>query len=109
MLPRPEQAEHIECPVCLAVFQAKADGDDMVLARPEMAPSDELGRRVARFAAVRGYSLGPESASVIKGLLEKNARYGDFFCPCRFDNVRENICPCDETRAGSVELEGHCY
>ena len=75
-----------------------------VLGDPEL----ELRERVEEFAHLRNYTFSGFKEPVIRALLEKHERYGDFYCPCKARTVPENICPCKETREGDVELRGKC-
>jgi len=68
----------------------------------------ELRERVEEFARLRNYAFSDSKEPVIRALLQKRQKYGDFYCPCKARTVLENICPCEETREGDVELKGRC-
>jgi ferredoxin-thioredoxin reductase catalytic subunit len=57
------------------------------------SPIDEITERVDNFARLRSYVFNEEKQLFLDGLLAKKERFGDFYCPCRFDNIPENICP----------------
>jgi len=77
--------------------------------RAQQEPAQEIGERIETFARQRGYKFNEDKQMIVDGLLEKSRRFGDFYCPCKFDNVPENVCPCEETRMGRVVKEGRCY
>lgn len=100
----------IICPVCGAVLVLEKEGDFWVLKRPkDMTPEEEIRSRVENFARLRGYHFNEMKEPLIEALLRKYDRYGDFYCPCKIDNIPENVCPCLETRQGSVERNGRCH
>jgi ferredoxin-thioredoxin reductase catalytic subunit len=68
----------------------------------------ELRERIEEFARLRNYTFSDLKEPVIQALLEKRKEYGDFYCPCKAETVLENVCPCQETREGDVELNGKC-
>ncbi len=96
------------CPVCGARLEIVAVSPEIEARRLPQDPQEEIYDRVHNFADLKGYVFGPEKEEVMEGLLQKNELYGDFFCPCRFDNIPENICPCLETRRNQVRKEGSC-
>jgi hypothetical protein len=97
------------CPVCGAMLEITAVSPEIIALRFPQAPEAEIRNRVENFARLRGYVFNEDKDSVIEGLLQKNAANGDFFCPCKFDNIPENICPCLETRKNRVIKEGMCF
>ncbi|MEN3202773.1 MAG: ferredoxin-thioredoxin reductase catalytic domain-containing protein [Atribacterota bacterium] len=100
----------IICPVCGAVLILEKERDFWVLKRPkDMTPEEEIRSRVENFARLRGYYFNEMKEPLIEALLKKYERYGDFYCPCKIDNIPENVCPCLETRQGSVERNGRCH
>lgn len=100
----------IICPVCGAVLTLKEENGSWILKRPEdMTPEEEIRARVENFARLRGYHFNEMKEPLIEALLKKYERYGDFYCPCKIDNIPENVCPCLETRQGSVERNGRCH
>ncbi len=105
-----EPGDPVTCPVCGAALEAfeNAPGE-FALRRPAMEPSREIAARVDTFARLRGYVFDEVKADLLDGLVAKQARFGDFYCPCRFQHLPEFVCPCLETRTGSVERDGRCY
>ena len=75
-----------------------------VLREPEL----ELRERIEEFARLRNYTFSEAKEQVIQSLLEKRDKYGDFYCPCKTKEMIENICACEETREGEVEINGCC-
>ena len=104
-----KEKDTVLCPVCGAKLEITAVSPEIKARRFPQAPEAEIRERVENFARLRGYVFNEDKDSVIEGLLQKNEAYGDFFCPCKFDNVPENICPCLETRSNRVIKEGMCF
>ncbi|MCX6090484.1 MAG: hypothetical protein NTX88_09005 [Candidatus Atribacteria bacterium] len=111
ILKEPKEAGRaIVCPVCGAVLVMVQEGTVWSLTRPaHLSLEEEIHQRVDNFARLRGYHFNEMKEAVVKGLLSKNQRFGDFYCPCRIDNIPENICPCLFTRQGDVEKNGKCH
>ena len=103
-----EPASVLICPVCGAKLEVTETGPVHQTRRFPQVPEQEITERVDTYARLRGYVFNENKESVMEGLLQKQEKYGDFYCPCRFDNVPENICPCLETRMGQVRKEGSC-
>lgn len=102
--------KRVICPVCGAVLVLEVENDAWVLRRPkDMTPEEEIRARVENFARLRNYHFNEMKEPLIEALLKKYERYGDFYCPCKIDNIPENVCPCLETRQGSVEKNGRCH
>jgi len=102
--------EDVICPVCGAVLIISIEGEKHRLERPpDMEPEVEIRRRMDNFANFRKYHFNQLKDPLVEGLLAKRERFGDFYCPCKIDNIQENICPCLETRMGSVERNGKCH
>ncbi|WP_017872816.1 ferredoxin-thioredoxin reductase catalytic domain-containing protein [Candidatus Caldatribacterium saccharofermentans] len=102
--------KRVVCPVCGAVLTLTEENGFWVLRRPkDMSPEEEIRARVENFAQLRGYHFNEMKEPLIEALLKKYERYGDFYCPCKIDNIPENVCPCLETRQGSVERNGRCH
>lgn len=96
------------CPICGAKLEVESAAPDPQVRKLPQEPLAEITDRIDNFARMRGYIFNEDKELFIKGLMAKKERYGDFFCPCRFHNVQENLCPCLESRAGQVRNEGHC-
>lgn len=122
--------ERVYCPVCLAKFKLEPGwkAGDIVICpicgqklrlrkapegwfgdRPEKGQENEIRERAEQFAGLRGYAFNDMKEEIIEGLLGKNKRFGDFYCPCRMEHTPEYQCPCQPTRAGDVEKNGKCY
>jgi len=61
------------------------------------------------YARLKVYVFNDMKEELVQGLLAKNRRFGDFYCPCRMEHVPEFMCPCKPTRGGDVERNGKCY
>lgn len=103
-----EKGKTVICTVCGARLEVIATEPAVEARRCRCEPETEIRERVDTFAALRGYIFDENKESIIEGLLQKNEKFGDFYCPCRFDNTAENICPCVETRMNQVRREGRC-
>lgn len=101
--------EPVLCPVCGAILEITAISPEIMVRKLPQEPEVEIRERVDNFARLKGYVFNEDKELVMEGLLQKKEKYGDFFCPCKFDNVPENICPCLETRRGRVQKEGMCF
>lgn len=104
-----EPGQEVVCTVCGAELQIKALEPEIKASRYIGDPETEIRRRSENFARLRGYTFNEDKELVLEGLVDKHRLYGDFYCPCRFDNIAENICPCLETRMNEVRKLGHCY
>lgn len=71
-------------------------------------PERELRERIDEIARLRNYTFSDSKERIIQAILRKREKHGDFYCPCKARLVPENICPCKETRDGSVELHARC-
>lgn len=96
------------CPVCGAKLEVTAVTPAFQVRKVVQQAEAEITERIDNFAQMRGYVFNEDKELFIKGLLTKKSRYGDFFCPCRFQNIPENICPCLDTRMGRVRKNGSC-
>jgi ferredoxin-thioredoxin reductase catalytic subunit len=105
-----EEGKTVVCPVCGAVLTLHQEGNAWTLHRPlHLRLEEEIRQRIENFARLRGYHFNEMKEPLVEGLLKKHERYGDFYCPCKIDNIPENVCPCLETRSGSVERDGRCH
>ena len=103
-----EKGKEVLCTVCGAILVITETAPEPVADRPDMDPEQEIRLRVDNYARLRKYTFSKDKEDIIQGLLGKYEQFGDFYCPCRFDNIPENICPCLETRQGAVRREGKC-
>ena len=106
-----EEGTPVICPICGAKLQimGPAAGGEIPSRKYPQPPHEEIRERVDTFARLKGYVFSEDKELVMEGLLEKKEEYGDFFCPCRIENIQENVCPCLETRQNQVRKEGHCF
>lgn len=96
--------------MCGAVLVLEKDNSSWLARRPDdLTPEEEIRARIENFAQLRNYKFNELKEPLVEGLLKKHERYGDFYCPCKIDNIPENVCPCLETRQGSVERDGRCH
>ncbi len=101
--------QEVVCSVCGAELKIDQVEPQIKASRFIEDPDKEIRRRSENFAGLRGYVFNEDKELVLEGLLEKNRRYGDFYCPCRYDNIPENVCPCLATRMNEVRKLGHCF
>ncbi|AEG60231.1 ferredoxin-thioredoxin reductase catalytic domain-containing protein [Desulforamulus ruminis] len=101
--------EVVICPVCGAKLEVTEVEPEISARKLEQPPQEEIEQRIEAFAKLRGFVFNEDRGMVLEGLMEKKKQFGDFFCPCKFDNIPENICPCLETRKGFVRKEGRCH
>ncbi|MDY6826068.1 MAG: ferredoxin-thioredoxin reductase catalytic domain-containing protein [Bacillota bacterium] len=106
---KPEKGQEIICPICGAELVIMETEPEILAKRRPQDPETEIRNRSENFARLRGYTFNEDKELVIGGLIEKNRLYGDFYCPCRFENIPENICPCLQTRMNEVRKSGHCF
>lgn len=104
-----ETGQVVVCTVCGAELQVEAIEPEIKAPRLVQDPETEILNRADNFARLRGYTFNEDKELVIEGLVGKHSMYGDFYCPCRFDNIPENVCPCLETRMNEVRKLGHCF
>ncbi|MBW6463683.1 MAG: ferredoxin-thioredoxin reductase catalytic domain-containing protein [Dethiobacteria bacterium] len=97
------------CTVCGAELEITDIEPEVKASRFAQDPETEIRNRVENYARLRNYTFNEDKEMVIEGLIGKNNLYGDFYCPCRFENIPENVCPCLETRMNEVKKMGHCY
>ena len=99
------------CPICGAKLEitGSSDNEEIPARKYPQPPEEEIRQRVDMYAKIQGYVFNEDKELVMEGLLEKKEKYGDFFCPCRIENVAENVCPCLKTRRNDVKKEGHCF
>lgn len=103
-----EKGNVVICLVCGAKLEITTVGPVAGSRRFLQEPETEIRDRIDEYARIKGYVFKEEKEEIIHGLLEKNRRFGDFYCPCRFDHIPENVCPCRETRMNAVRKEGSC-
>lgn len=104
-----EKGQVVICTVCGAELEISAVEPEVEAVRLSTDPETEIRKRSENFARLRGYTFNEDKELVLDGLIGKNKLYGDFYCPCRFENISENVCPCLETRMNEVRKTGHCY
>jgi len=106
---RLDEGQVVVCTVCGAELKIIAVEPDVNAVRLPQDPETEIRKRSENFARLRDYTFNEDKELVIEGLIGKEKLYGDFYCPCRFENIPENVCPCLETRMNEVRKMGHCY
>ncbi len=106
--PDSDPGDTVICTVCGACLRLAAIAPEPVAERAPEPPEEEINGRIDRFAEMRGFVFDDGREIVVEGLLQKYEMFGDFYCPCRMENVDENVCPCLDTRSGSVKRDGHC-
>ncbi len=104
-----KEGDLVICTVCGQKLKLEKQAGEWVGSRPEKGQESEIRARAEEFARLRGYVFNDMKEDIIEGLLGKNERFGDFYCPCRMMHVPEYYCPCKPTRGGDVEKNGKCY
>jgi len=97
------------CPICGQTLVLRQTPEGWVGDRPEKGTEREIRERVEEYARIKGYVFNEMKEEVVQGLLGKQKRFGDFYCPCRMQHVPEYQCPCKPTRGGDVDRDGKCY
>jgi hypothetical protein len=103
-----KNGDQLICPICGARLEITAVSPAIMTRRFPQEPETEIRERIETYARLKGYVFNEDKELVLEGMLQKHRQYGDFYCPCRFDNVPENVCPCLDTRKGEVRREGKC-
>lgn len=104
-----KEGDIVVCPICGQKLKLRLSGKEWVGDRPEKGAEKEIRDRVDEYARLKGYVFNDMKEELLEGLLAKNKRFGDFYCPCRMEHVPEFMCPCKPTRGGDVERNGKCY
>jgi len=107
--PNWKEKDIVVCPICGQKLKLVRSGNEWIGERPEKGSEQEIRDRVDEYARLKGYVFNDMKEELIEGLLGKNKRFGDFYCPCRMQHVPEFMCPCKPTRGGDVERDGKCY
>jgi ferredoxin-thioredoxin reductase catalytic subunit len=98
----------VTCTICGTRNRITSSHGDLVAEGLFDEPEREIRERADEFARLRNYTFNDLKERIIQALLKRREKYGDFYCPCKASIVKENICPCKETRDGSVEIFGRC-
>ena len=104
-----KEGDIVICPICGQRLKLKLSGKEWIGDRPEKGTEKEIRDRVDEYARLKGYVFNDMKEELLQGLLAKNKRFGDYYCPCRMEHVPEFMCPCKPTRGGDVERDGKCY
>lgn len=104
-----KEGDVVICPICGQKLRLKRSGSEWTGERPEKGTEKEIRERVDEYARLKVYVFNDMKEELVQGLLAKNRRFGDFYCPCRMEHVPEFMCPCKPTRGGDVERNGKCY
>jgi ferredoxin-thioredoxin reductase catalytic subunit len=96
------------CTVCGTKNRITSRNGALVIEGPRIEPRREIRERAEEFARLRHYRFNEMKERIIQALVKRREKYGDFYCPCKAKIVLENVCPCKETRDGSVEANGRC-
>jgi ferredoxin-thioredoxin reductase catalytic subunit len=124
------KADRVYCPVCLAKFKftegwkegsvvicpicgqrlvLRMSADGWVGDRVDKGTEKEIRDRIEEYAKLKSYVFNEVKEDIIEGLVGKQKRFGDFYCPCRMEHIPEYQCPCKPTRGGDVERTGKCH
>lgn len=97
------------CPACGSKLEVKEHGSRFEVQRILQPREEEIRGRVDVFARLKGFKLSDRKEKIIAALIRKYDKFGDFYCPCRLDNIADNICPCKETRMDILTKDGACH
>lgn len=103
-----QEGQQVICPICAARLEIVQTSPEIETRRYPQDPETEIRERVDTYARMKGYVFNEDKEEVLEGLLQKNEQFGDFYCPCRLENIPDNVCPCLDTRKGEVQREGVC-
>ena len=98
----------VTCGTCGTKNLITSGQDGWIADRVSEDPEKEVRERADEFARLRNYQFNELKERIIQALIKKQEKYGDFYCPCKARTIIENVCPCKETRDGSVETKGRC-
>ena len=104
-----KEGDLVVCPICGQKLRLVNPPEGWIGERPEKGSEKEIRERSEEYARLHGYTFNDMKEEIIEGLIGKNKRFGDFYCPCRMLHVPEYECPCRPTRAGDVDKNGKCY
>ena len=96
------------CTICGTRNRITSRNGELVAVGPPDEPEREIRQRADEFARLRNYKFNEMKERIVQALIKRREKYGDFYCPCKARIVLENVCPCKETRDGSVEINGRC-
>lgn len=96
------------CTICGTRNRITSRNGELVAEGPPDEPEREIRERADEFARLRNYRFNEMKERIVQALIKRREKYGDFYCPCKARIVLENVCPCKETRDGSVEINGKC-
>lgn len=107
--PKWKEGDVVICPICGQKLKLEHKPEGWTSARVDRGLDREIRERADEFARIRGYVFNDMKEEVLEGLIGKNKRFKDFYCPCRMMHDPEYQCPCKPTRAGDVDVNGKCY
>lgn len=97
----------ISCGMCVSHCPV----DAISVGKVEKERSDLIKNWAETYAKANGFKLNPEEKvvdMVVNGLIMKEEKFGKKYCPCRLENVPENVCPCVYHK-DEVEKDGQCH
>ncbi len=103
------EGDKVVCPICGQRLTLRHGADGWTGDRVDAGTEKEIRDRAENFAELKGYRFSEVKEEIIEGLLGKQKRFGDFYCPCRMLHTPEYQCPCKPTRGGDVDKDGRCY
>ncbi|MFY9115202.1 MAG: ferredoxin-thioredoxin reductase catalytic domain-containing protein [Dethiobacteria bacterium] len=105
----PEDGTLINCAACGSRLEVKEQDSRINVERLSQPREEEIRGRIDVFARLQGFKLSERKEKIIAGLIRKYEKFGDFYCPCRLENITDNICPCKETRMNILTKDGGCH
>jgi len=64
-----------------------------------------------KYAEKKGFKINPDkkiTKEIVKGLLKKEQKHGERYCPCRREKDEKNICPCF-FHEEEIKKDGKCF
>jgi len=66
---------------------------------------------IKKIALKHKWNLNP-NPQIIEVLLAKENKnkiqFGEFYCPCKIQHIKQNICPCKDAQK-EIDETGHCH
>jgi len=98
----------ISCGMCISHCPVNA----IIVEKIEKEEKHKLIKMwVREYARINGFRANPDEKiqdAIIGGLLAKEEKFGARYCPCRIQNIQENICPCAYHK-DEIEKDGACH
>jgi len=79
---------------------------------------DKTYRIVSKVAKAKGWHLNPDTRvreGLVTALAWNKMNHGNYYCPCKSEHIKQNVCPCHEVEGKyigaekMIEKQGLCY